>query len=76
MTQWYFQRYVPHLPSAVDIAMFDRYWYNQAGVEKVMGFSTPQEHALFLRQVSAFEQSLVSSGIMLFKLWFTVSQVR
>ena len=56
--------------------MFDRSWYNQAGVEKVMGFCTQQEHALFLRKVSAFEQSLVSSGIMLFKLWFTVSQVR
>ncbi len=76
VTQWYFQRYVPHLPSAGDITMFDRSWYNRAGVEKVMGFCTPQEHALFLRQVPAFEQSLVSSGIMLFKMWFTVSQGR
>ncbi|WP_216902380.1 polyphosphate kinase 2 [Synechococcus sp. CCY 9618] len=75
-TQWYFQRYVPHLPSAGDITMFDRSWYNRAGVEKVMGFCTPQEHALFLRQVPGFEQSLVSSGILLFKMWFTVSRGR
>ena len=76
VTQWYFQRYVPHLPSAGEITMFDRSWYNRAGVEKVMGFCTPQEHALFLRQVPAFEQSLVSSGIKVFKMWFTVSQSR
>ncbi|MCP9887494.1 polyphosphate kinase 2 [Cyanobium sp. ATX 6A2] len=76
VTQWYFQRYVPHLPSAGEITMFDRSWYNRAGVEKVMGFCTPQEHALFLRQVPAFEQSLVSSGMMVFKMWFTVSQGR
>ena len=76
VTQWYFQRYVPHLPSAGEITMFDRSWYNRAGVEKVMGFCTPQEHALFVRQVPAFEQSLVSSGISLFKMWFTVSQGR
>ena len=75
-TQWYFQRYVQHLPSAGDITMFDRSWYNRAGVEKVMGFCTPQEHALFLRQVPGFEQSLVSSGIRLFKMWFTVSRGR
>jgi len=75
-TQWYFQRYVAHLPSAGEITMFDRSWYNRAGVEKVMGFCTPQEHALFLRQVPDFEQSLVSSGIRLFKLWFTVSKAR
>jgi polyphosphate kinase 2 len=75
-TQWYFQRYVQHLPSAGDITMFDRSWYNRAGVEKVMGFCTPQEHALFLRQVPGFEQSLVSSGIKLFKMWFTVSRGR
>lgn len=75
-TQWYFQRYVAHLPSAGDITMFDRSWYNRAGVEKVMGFCTPQEHALFLRQVPDFEQSLVGSGIQLFKLWFTVSKER
>jgi polyphosphate kinase 2 len=76
VTQWYFQRYVQHLPSAGEITIFDRSWYNRAGVEKVMGFCTPQEHALFLRQAPAFEQSLVSSGIMLFKMWFTVSQSR
>ena len=75
-TQWYFQRYVAHLPSAGEITMFDRSWYNRAGVEKVMGFCTPQEHALFLRQVPDFEQSLVSSGIKVFKLWFAVSQKR
>jgi polyphosphate kinase len=75
-TQWYFQRYVAHLPSAGEITMFDRSWYNRAGVEKVMGFCTPQEHALFLRQVPDFEQSLVGSGIQLFKLWFTVSKDR
>ena len=75
-TQWYFQRYVQHLPSAGDITMFDRSWYNRAGVEKVMGFCTPQEHALFLRQVPGFEQFLVSSGIRLFKMWFTVSRGR
>lgn len=76
VTQWYFQRYVPHLPAAGEITMFDRSWYNRAGVEKVMGFCTPQEHALFLRQVPGFEQSLVGSGILLFKMWFTVSQAR
>jgi len=75
-TQWYFQRYVSHLPSAGEIVMFDRSWYNRAGVEKVMGFCTPAEHALFLRQVADFERSLVDSGIRLFKLWFTVSQDR
>jgi len=73
-TQWYFQRYVAHLPSAGEIVMFDRSWYNRAGVERVMGFCTPQEYALFLRQVPSFEQSLVGSGIHLFKLWFTVSE--
>jgi polyphosphate kinase len=75
-TQWYFQRYVTHLPSAGEIVMFDRSWYNRGGVEKVMGFCTPPEHALFLRQVADFERSLVDSGIRLFKLWFTVSQDR
>jgi len=75
-TQWYFQRYVAHLPSAGEIVMFDRSWYNRAGVEKVLGFCTPEEHALFLRQVPDFERSLVSSGIHLFKLWFTVSRAR
>jgi polyphosphate kinase len=73
-TQWYFQRYVAHLPSAGEIVLFDRSWYNRAGVERVMGFCTDAEYVEFMRQVPAFEQSLVSSGISLFKLWFTVSQ--
>jgi polyphosphate kinase 2 len=73
-TQWYFQRYVSHLPSAGEIVLFDRSWYNRAGVENVMGFCTPREHAQFLRQVPGFEAALVSSGIQLFKLWFTVSR--
>jgi polyphosphate kinase 2 len=73
-TQWYFQRYVAHLPSAGEIVLFDRSWYNRAGVEQVMGFCTAREHAQFLRQVPAFESALVSSGIQLFKLWFTVSR--
>ena len=73
-TQWYFQRYVAHLPSAGEIVLFDRSWYNRAGVERVMGFCSDREYADFMRQVPAFEQSLVNSGISLFKLWFTVSQ--
>ena len=73
-SQWYFQRYVAHLPSAGEIVLFDRSWYNRAGVERVMEFCTPKEYALFLRQVPNFEHSLVGSGIHLFKLWFTVSQ--
>lgn len=73
-TQWYFQRYVAHLPSAGEIVLFDRSWYNRAGVERVMEFCTPREHAEFLRQVPDFEAGLVNSGIILFKLWFTVSQ--
>ena len=72
--QWYFQRYEAHLPTAGEIVMFDRSWYNRAGVERVMGFSTSRELAVFLRQVGPFEASLVESGIRLFKLWFTVSQ--
>ena len=75
-TQWYFQRYVAHLPSAGGIVMFDRSWYNRAGVEKVLGFCTPEEHSLFLQQVPGFERSLVDGGIHLVKLWFTVSQDR
>jgi len=73
-TQWYYQRYVQHLPSAGEIVLFDRSWYNRAGVERVMGFCTPREHAEFLRQTPSFEASLVNSGITLFKLWFTLSQ--
>ncbi|MBW0017473.1 MAG: polyphosphate kinase 2 [Mycobacterium sp.] len=72
-TQWYFQRYVPHLPAGGEIVLFDRSWYNRAGVEKVMGFCTPDEHAEFMRQVPLFEQMLVNDGISLTKLWFSVS---
>ncbi|MBK9180582.1 MAG: polyphosphate kinase 2 [Acidimicrobiales bacterium] len=72
-TQWYFQRYVAHLPAAGEIVVFDRSWYNRAGVEKVMGFCTPQEHRLFLRQCPIFERLVVESGILLLKYWFSVS---
>ena len=73
-TQWYFQRYVEHLPAGGEIVLFDRSWYNRAGVERVMRFCTPKELAQFLRQVPDFESSLVDSGFRLFKLWFSVSQ--
>jgi polyphosphate kinase 2 len=72
-TQWYFQRYVPHLPAAGEIVLFDRSWYNRAGVERVMGFCTDEEYAEFLRSVPEFERMLVRSGIMLIKYWFSVS---
>ncbi len=72
--QWYFQRYVQHLPSAGEIVLFDRSWYNRAGVEHVMGFCSPQEYQDFLMQVPEFERHLVRSGIHLFKFWFSVSQ--
>ena len=72
-TQWYFQRYVQHLPSAGEIVLFDRSWYNRAGVEKVLGFCTPEEHRRFLRQVPIFERLLVEDGIVLLKYWFSVS---
>ncbi|MGH8816558.1 MAG: polyphosphate kinase 2 [Achromobacter pestifer] len=72
--QWYFQRYVQHLPTAGEIVMFDRSWYNRAGVERVMGFCSQQEYLDFLRQVPDFERHLVSSGIHLVKFWFSVSQ--
>ncbi len=75
-TQWYFQRYVAHLPAAGEIALFDRSWYNRAGVEKVMGFCSPAEAAAFLAQVPAFEDLLVDDGILLFKYWLTVDQAR
>ena len=73
-TQWYFQRYAAHLPAAGEIVLFDRSWYNRAGVEHVMGFCTPREYDDFMRQVPEFERHLVSSGIHLFKFWFSVSQ--
>ena len=72
-TQWYFQRYVHHLPAAGEIVMFDRSWYNRAGVERVMGFCTPKQHAEFVRQAPLFEQMLVNDAISLTKLWFSVS---
>jgi len=72
--QWYFQRYVQHLPTQGEIVMFDRSWYNRAGVERVMGFCTDREYEEFLRQVPDFERNLVRSGIHLFKFWFSVSR--
>lgn len=72
--QWYFQRYAAHLPAAGEIVFFDRSWYNRAGVEKVMGFSTPEQVALFLRQAPLFERLLTDDGIHLIKLWFSVSR--
>jgi polyphosphate kinase 2 len=71
--QWYFQRYIEHLPARGEIVLFDRSWYNRAGVELVMGFCTPQEHTLFLRQCPIFEQMLIDDGIILRKYWFSVS---
>ena len=73
-TQWYFQRYVAHLPSGGEIAIFDHSWYNRAMVEPVMGFCTHAEHKDFLRQVSKFEEMLVGAGIILFKFYFSVSK--
>ena len=73
-TQWYFQRYVNHLPAAGEMVLFDRSWYNRAGVERVMGFCTPDQHAEFIRQVPLFEQMLVNDGISLTKLWFSVTR--
>ena len=72
-TQWYFQRYIEHLPAAGEIALFDRSWYNRAGVERVMGFCTPAEYRRFLHQCPIFERLLVEDGIMLRKYWFSVS---
>jgi polyphosphate kinase len=72
-TQWYFQRYIAHLPAAGEIALFDRSWYNRAGVERVFGFCTPEQHERFLEQCPVFEQMLVADGIVLIKYWFSVS---
>jgi len=72
-TQWYFQRYVAHLPAAGEIVLFDRSWYNRAGVERVMGFCTEDEYEEFLRFCPAFEQALQNEGIMLVKYWLSVS---
>jgi len=72
-TQWYFQRYVAHLPAAGEMVLFDRSWYNRSGVEYVMGFCTDEEHKEFLRSCPEFERMLVRSGIMLVKYWFSIS---
>ena len=72
-TEWYFQRYAAHLPAGGEIVLFDRSWYNRAGVEKVMGFCTDEEHALFLRQAPVFERMLIDDGVLLRKYWFSVS---
>ncbi len=72
-TQWYFQRYVPHLPGAGEMVLFDRSWYNRAGVERVMGFCTEDEYQEFMRSCPSFERMLIRSGIVLIKYWFSVS---
>src|SRR5215217_2755616 len=72
-SQWYFQRYVEHLPAAGEIVLFDRSWYNRAGVERVMNFCTNQEYARFLHQSPIFERLLVEDGVLLRKYWFSVS---
>ena len=72
--QWYFQRYIEHLPAAGEIVLFDRSWYNRAGVECVMGFCTPAEHLEFMRQAPQIERMLTNSGLRLFKYWFSVSR--
>ncbi len=71
--QWYYQRYIAHLPAKGEIVLFDRSWYNRAGVERVMGFCTPQEYARFMAQTPIFEQMLIDDGILLRKYWFSVS---
>lgn len=72
-TQWYFQRYIPHLPAAGEIRLFDRSWYNRGGVERVMGYCTTEEHRRFLQQCPIFERMLIEDGIILRKYWFSVS---
>ena len=73
-TQWYFQRYVPHLPAAGEILLMDRSWYNRGGVERVMGYCTEQQYRTFLREAPVFEKLLVDDGILLFKYWLAVDQ--
>ncbi len=72
-TEWYFQRYVRHLPAAGELVIFNRSWYNRGGVEPVMGFCTPDEHEIFLRDVGGFEAMLVGSGVQIVKLWLDIS---
>jgi polyphosphate kinase len=74
-TQWYFQRYIPHLPAAGEMALFDRSWYNRAGVERVMGFCSEEEYWDFLRSCPNFENMLIRSGIIMIKYWFSVSDL-
>jgi polyphosphate kinase 2 len=71
--QWYFQRYIEHLPTTGEIVLMDRSWYNRAGVERVMGYCTPEQYRLFLRQTPVFERMLVEDGIILIKYWYSVS---
>ena len=73
-TQWYFQRYMAHLPAAGELVLFDRSWYNRAGIERVMGFCTRAEYKHFLRQVPVFEKMLVDDGLLLYKYWLAVDQ--
>ena len=75
-SQWYFQRYVPHLPAAGEMVLFDRSWYNRAGVEKVMGFASDAQVKAFMRDAPLFEKMLVDDGILLFKYWLTVDQAQ
>ena len=72
--QWYFQRYVAHLPTAGEIVLFDRSWYNRAGVERVMGFCTEEQYQVFMRQAPRFEEMLIDAGATVTKLWFSVTQ--
>lgn len=72
--QWYFQRYVPHLPAAGEIALFDRSWYNRAGVEQVMGYAKPEQVKAFLKQTPVFEKLLIDDGVLLFKYWLCCDQ--
>jgi polyphosphate kinase len=73
-TEWYFQRYIAHLPAAGEMVLFDRSWYNRAGVERVMGFATDEEYEQFFHQVTVFEKMLTDSGISVTKFWFSVTQ--
>jgi polyphosphate kinase 2 len=73
-TQWYFQRYVPHLPAAGELVLFDRSWYNRAGIERVMGFCSDAEYRRFLKQAPAFERMLADDGVLIYKYWLAVDQ--
>jgi polyphosphate kinase len=75
-TEWYFQRYVPHLPAGGELVLFDRSWYNRAGVERVMGFCTPTQTEAFLKQAPVFEKLLTDDGVLLLKYWLTVDQAQ